>query len=69
MVVLAICPSVKESVDYVKFKSIAKKLMKPFSIYADFEAILQDFIDQRDVASDRYQKHVTCGYAFKRVST
>jgi len=65
----AVCPSVKESKGYVRFSNIPKMLKKPFVIYADPESILEAYEDNRGVASNRYQKHIPCGYAFKRVST
>jgi len=67
--VRAICPTVEKSKELVRFSKIHKMLPKPFVIYADFEAILQAYNDQRNVASNQYQKHVPCGFAFKRVST
>ena len=35
-------------------------LKKPFVIYADFESILQECDDK-----GKYQKHISCGYAYK----
>jgi len=65
----AVCPSVEESKEYVRFSNIPKMLKKPFVIYADFESILEAYEDTRNVASNQYQKHIPCGYAFKRIST
>jgi hypothetical protein len=61
-------PNKEKASDYVKFKSIHKMLKKPFIIYADFESILQP-CEKKTKKSTKYQKHVTCSYAYKRVST
>ena len=65
----AVCPTRQLAKGYVKFKNIPKILKKPFVIYAVFESILEACDDNRDVQSQRYQKHVPCGYAYKRVAT
>ena len=64
-----VLPSVKDSINFVKFKNTQKMLKKPFVIYADFESILELCEDKRDCQSKLYQSHVPCGYAYKRVST
>jgi len=64
-----VLPSVDEAQEYVRFNKLHKMLKKPFVIYADFESILQANQDDRGVKSKQYQKHVACGYSFKRVAT
>ena len=55
----------------VKFNNFQKQLPVPFVIYADFEAITQkiDSCQPNDERSytERYQKHIDCGYSFKVV--
>ena len=55
----------------VKFENFHNQLQVPFVIYADFEAITQkiDSCQPNDNKSysERYQKHVDCGYAYKLV--
>ena len=55
----------------VKFNNFHKQLPVPFVIYADFEAITQkiDSCQPNDEKSytERYQKHIDCGYSFKVV--
>ena len=55
----------------VKFNNFHKQLPVPFVIYADFEAITQkiDSCQPNDERShtERYQKHIDCGYSFKVV--
>ena len=55
----------------VKFKNFHNQLQVPFVIYADFEAITQkiDSCQPNDNKSysEKYQKHVDCGYAYKLV--
>ena len=57
-------PSVEQAKGHVRFKNMFKMLKKPFIIYADFESLLQECEDK-----GKYQKHVTCGYAYKVVSS
>ena len=55
----------------VKFNNFQKQLSVPFVIYADFEAITQkiDSCQPNDEKSytERYQKHIDCGYSYKVV--
>ena len=55
----------------MKFNNFHKQLRVPFVIYADFEAITQkiDSCQPNDEKSytERYQKHIDCGYSFKVV--
>ena len=55
----------------VKFNNFHKQLPVPFVIYADFEAITQkiDSCQPNDEKSytERYQKHIDCGYSYKLV--
>ena len=55
----------------VKFNNFHKQLPVPSVIYADFEGITQkiDSCQPNDENSytERYQKHIDCGYSFKVV--
>ena len=55
----------------VKFSNFHKQLPVPFVIYADFKAITQkiDTCQPNDARSytERYQKHIDCGWSFKVV--
>ena len=62
-------PSEEVAKEYVQFKSISKMLKKPFVIYADFESLLLTLERDETQATQKYQKHEACGYAYKRVST
>ena len=57
--------------DSVKFKNFHKQLPAPFVIYADFEALTQKMDscqpDDNKAYTEKYQKHVDCGYAYKLV--
>ena len=57
-------PSIEKSKGYVRFTKLFKMLKKPFVIYADFESLLQECDDK-----GKYQKHITCGYAYKIVAS
>ena len=57
-------PSVEQAKGHVRFTKMFKMLKKPFVIYADFESLLQECDDK-----GKYQKHVTCSYAYKVVSS
>src|SRR5690606_11329373 len=61
--------SADDSINYVQFRSMKKLLKKPFVIYADFESILTKYEDNGTCETKKYQKHIPCGYAYKRVST
>jgi len=61
-------PKKDKAVEYVKFNSLHKMLKKPFVIYADFESILQAH-EEKTNQTTKYQKHVPCSFAYKRVST
>lgn len=56
-----------EAKEYAKFKSYHKMLKKPFVIYSDFEAIFVE-TEAKAKATKKYQSHVACGYAYKRLS-
>ena len=53
----------------VQFKNFHKQLPAPFVIYADFEALTQKIDscqpDDNKAYTEKYQKHVDCGYAYK----
>ena len=55
----------------VQFKNIHKQLPASFVIYADFEALTQKIDrcqpDDNKAYTEKYQKHVDCGYAYKLV--
>ena len=55
----------------MKFNNFQKQLPVPFVIYADFEAITQkiDSCQPNDEKSytEKYQKHIDCGYSYKVV--
>ena len=57
-------PSVEKAKGHVRFTKMFKMLKKLFVIYADFESILQE-CDEKG----KYQKHVSCGYAYKVVAS
>ena len=42
----------------------------PFRIYADFESILKPLQKNKEESfTEKYQKHILCGYCFHTVST
>ena len=55
--------------EYVKFKTVKRKIKSPFMIYADFESILvpKDKVKQNPNESytKKYQKHGTCSDGYK----
>ena len=55
----------------VQFKNFHKQLPAPFVIYVDFEALTQKIDscqpDDNKAYTEKYQKHVDCGYAYKFV--
>ena len=55
----------------VQFKNFYKQLPALFVIYADFEALTQKIdscqLDDNKAYTEKYQKHVDCGYAYKLV--
>ena len=55
----------------VQFKNFHKQLPAPFVICADFEALTQKIDncqpDDNKAYTEKYQKHVDCGYAYKLV--
>ena len=57
--------------DLVQFKNFHKQLPAPFVIYADFEPLTQKIDsyqpDDNKAYTEKYQKHVDCGYAYKLV--
>ena len=57
--------------DSVQLKNCHKQLPAPFVIYADFEALTQKIDscqpDDNKAYTEKYQKHVDCGYAYKLV--
>ena len=57
--------------EYVKFKSLERKIKSPFMIYADFEGIPvpEDNGKQspNESFNNKYQKHVACSYVYKLV--
>jgi hypothetical protein len=42
---------------------------KAYLNYADFESLLSTLDIDETQATQKYQKHEACGYAYKRVST
>ena len=62
-------PNDVQAKEYIQFKNVQKMLKKPFVIYADFESSLLNLERDETLATQKYQKHQACGYAFKRVST
>ena len=56
---------------FVEFKNYHRQLPVPFTIYADFEAILEkvdkDKPDDHESYTHKYQNHVGCGYGYKVV--
>ena len=55
--------------EYVQFKSIQKQHKNPYVIYADFESILSQVEVNDQSNTQKYQKHIPCGYAYKVVSS
>ena len=57
--------------DSVKFKNFHKQLPALFVIYADFEALIQKIDgcqpDDNKAYTEKYQKHVDCGYVYKLI--
>jgi len=64
-----ILPTKEKSKDYVYFKNYNKMFKNPFVIYADFESILENVDDVNETNTQKKQKHIPCGYAYKRVCT
>ena len=62
-------PSEEDAKEYIQFKNTHTMLKKPFVIYADFESLLLNVERDTNAATQKYQKHEACGYAYKRVST
>ena len=56
-----------------KFKNMNRSMEVPFRIYADFESILKPLEtvkqDETKRFTEKYQKHVPCGYCFHTVSS
>ena len=55
-----------------QFKNFDKQLPAPFVIYADFEALTQKIDsfqpdDNNKAYTEKYQRHIDCGYAYKLV--
>ena len=50
---------------WLKFKSHAKGLKDPFTIYADFECFLQ----KSTTCTEKYQKHIPSGFCYTVVSS
>ena len=56
---------------WVQFKNFYKQLPAPFLIYADFKALTQKIDscqpDDNKAYTEKYQKHIDCGYVYKLV--
>ena len=57
--------------EYIKFKNCGRKIKSPFVIYVDFESSLvpEDNGKQNlnESYTNKYQKHVACGYGYELV--
>ena len=55
--------------EHVKFENYERKIKSPFLIYADFESIVVPEDNEKQNPSDsytnKYRKHVACGYGYK----
>ncbi|CAB4014626.1 Hypothetical predicted protein, partial [Paramuricea clavata] len=56
---------------FIKFKNFHRQLPVPFTIYADFEAILEkvngESPDELESYTHKYHNHTCCGYGYKVV--
>ena len=59
--------SVKVEKGTIEFKNYFKQVSVPFKIYADFECNLVDVEIYEGSYSKRYQKHISCSFAYKGV--
>ena len=57
--------------EYVRFKNYERKIKSPFMIYTDFESVLVPEDNGKQILDEyytnKYQKHVACGYGYKLV--
>ena len=51
-----------EPMNILKFKDYGHTLEVPFTIYADFESILEEVDDDENKATRKINKHVPCGF-------
>lgn len=54
--------------DKISFKNVNNQFKHPFTIYADFESILENVDEKKGCGTTVYQKHTCCSYAYKIVS-
>ena len=52
----------------VEFTKIAKQLKAPFTVYADFESLLEE-VNISSERTTKYQQHIACSYAYTIVSS
>ena len=57
--------------EYFKLKKFGRKIKSPFTIYADLKSILVSEVIKKqnpnESYTNKYQKHVACGYGYKLV--
>ena len=61
--------NVKLEKGFITFKNYSKQIPVPFKIYADFECVDSDIINNDISYTRKYQDHVPCSFAYKVVCT